>query len=152
MIAMDTDHGIASLEALVGTKVGAYAIERLLGTGGMGAVFVGVHDQTGWRRAIKVIRPELAAIADFRRRFLEEARLLDALTHPHIVRVYELAQHDAHVYLVMELLEGKTLAEKLPATKTFPSASLVTALPAPPCACRAQRPFPAGSSFTIKAS
>ncbi len=110
---MHAEEDMGALEALLGSKVGAYTIERLLGTGGMGAVFVGVHDQTAWRRAIKVIRPELAAIADFRRRFLDEARLLDALTHANIVRVYELAQHEAHVYLVMELLEGKTLAEKV---------------------------------------
>jgi eukaryotic-like serine/threonine-protein kinase len=103
----------SGLEKLVGTQLGAYAIERLLGVGGMGAVFVGRHTKTDWSRAIKVVLPAMAASAEFRRRFHDEARLLDSLRHDNLVRVYELGETPEHLYLVMELLAGKTVGERL---------------------------------------
>jgi formylglycine-generating enzyme required for sulfatase activity len=108
---MDQD-SVDALAKLVGSTMGAYRLERLLGAGGMGAVFVGRHLQTDWERAIKVIRPEMAAVQQFRTQFLAEAKILDALNHPNILRVYELAQHETHLYLVTELLNGDTVGER----------------------------------------
>ena len=109
----DDSANLSGLTRLVGSSLGAYRIERLVGVGGMGAVFVGRHQQTGWERAIKVIRPEMAALDEFRRRFLEEAKILDSLNHPNILRVYELAEAPPHLYLVTELLAGSTVGERL---------------------------------------
>jgi serine/threonine protein kinase/formylglycine-generating enzyme required for sulfatase activity len=109
---MSDDDSVTGLVKLVGSELGAYRIEKLLGAGGMGAVFVGRHVKTGWERAIKVIRPEMAALDEFRRRFLDEAKILDGLNHPNILRVYELAEAGPHLYLVTELLVGTTVGAK----------------------------------------
>src|SRR5262245_26858022 len=96
---------------------GKYEIEALCGRGGMGAVYRATHAGTGRRVAVKVIAPELAGNSEFIERFRREAKTIGLLRHPNIVNVTDFgvtgegAQTIA--YLVMEYLEGQTLAERL---------------------------------------
>lgn len=103
-------------QKIVGQIVAGYRLHKILGHGASAIVFRGESVASpGIFRAIKVIRPELAASVEFQKRFQMESRTLNELVHPHIVRFYS-AQHDAaHGVLVMdiELLEGETLADRM---------------------------------------
>jgi serine/threonine protein kinase len=91
-------------------KTGYYQIQRLLGEGGMGAVYEAVHRMTGRRVAIKMLRPELAERVDLQGRFFNEARTTSFLDHPGIVRVFDVARtDDGAAYMVMELCPGPSL-------------------------------------------
>src|SRR5262245_41688461 len=72
-----------------GAQVGSFRLVKLLGTGGMGSVYLGEHVDIGKRAAIKVLRPELAKQADSVTRFLREARLVSKLKHPSIVEIFD---------------------------------------------------------------
>ena len=96
-----------------GTCVGVYEIRELLGEGGMGAVYRASDSRLKRDVAIKVIRPDLAADADRAARFEREARLLASLNHPHIAVVHGLEHADDVRLLVLELVPGDTLAERL---------------------------------------
>ena len=73
-----------------GTTLGKYRIIRLLGEGGMGAVYEGLHVEIGKRVAIKAMNPVLAAIPEARARFVREAQLTSRVRHPHIVDVTDI--------------------------------------------------------------
>jgi eukaryotic-like serine/threonine-protein kinase len=96
-----------------GARLGPYTIRALVGSGGMGEVYC-AHDPRLRRDvALKVIASALGTDAEMRRRFDEEARLAASLDHPRICAVYDIG-HEAGVdFLVMELLEGETLATRL---------------------------------------
>src|SRR5688572_27328192 len=79
-------------DVLVGTTVGAYRIARLLGVGGMGRVYKGVHPAIGSRVAIKVLSRECADRPDLVERFFSEARAVNLIRHESIVNVLDLAQ------------------------------------------------------------
>src|SRR6478672_4666382 len=93
-----------------GTFLGKYQVVRLLGEGGMGAVYEGVHVAIGKKVALKVMSPALAANADARARFLREAQLTSRVRHPHAVDVTDVGSEGALTFLVMELLDGEDLA------------------------------------------
>ncbi|MBL9004058.1 MAG: serine/threonine protein kinase [Myxococcales bacterium] len=94
--------------------IGRYRIQRVLGSGGMGTVYEGVHETLGRRAAIKVLRAEYALDPDVARRFLDEARASSQVEHPGIVQVYEFGEDPPGLpYLVMEFLKGESLAERL---------------------------------------
>jgi serine/threonine protein kinase len=96
------------------TTIGNYRIERELGRGGMGAVYIGVHQLIGKRAAIKVLLPQVSQRADLVQRFFNEARAATAIRHPGIVEVYDYGiGDDGNAFLVMEYLEGETLASRL---------------------------------------
>jgi len=96
---------------------GKYEIEELCGRGGMGAVYRATHVGTGRRVAVKVIAPELAGDSEFIERFRREAKTIGLLRHPNIVNVTDFGVTgegpQTIAYLVMEYLEGQTLAERL---------------------------------------
>jgi serine/threonine-protein kinase len=93
-----------------GTIVGGYRIERPLGRGGMGAVYVAVHERLGRSVALKVLPPELAADPGFRARFLRECEAVARLEHPHIVPIYDAGESaDGMLYLAMRLVPGGDL-------------------------------------------
>jgi eukaryotic-like serine/threonine-protein kinase len=92
-----------------GDQVGPYRLEAELGHGGMGQVFRARDSRLGRVVAIKFIRPEFASDEEFRRRFTREARTISTLNHPHVCALYDIAEHDGCVYLVMEYVEGETL-------------------------------------------
>jgi serine/threonine protein kinase len=89
-----------------------YKIERQIGSGGMGVVYQ-ASDVTGKAGsvALKVIREDIAGDPAQRKRFLNEAYLVDQLSHPNIVQVYERGEHEQTLYIAMELLEGRSLAQ-----------------------------------------
>lgn len=90
-----------------------YRVERLLGEGGMGTVLEAVHLFTGKKVAIKWMLPALSAEPQACARFLREAQIAGRLEHPSIVDVYDVGRERGSMYLVMELLHGETLADRL---------------------------------------
>jgi tetratricopeptide (TPR) repeat protein/predicted Ser/Thr protein kinase len=96
-----------------GVRLGPYQLEALLGEGGMGQVFRARDTRLGRPVAIKVIRAEQAQRPDFRVRFQREARATAALNHPHICTLYDVGEDQGASYLVMEYVEGQTLAARL---------------------------------------
>ena len=98
---------------MIGTQFGGYQILSLLGTGGMGEVYRARDTKLGRDVAIKVLPAFFANDPDRLARFAREARLLAALNHPHIATIHGLEEADGVRALVMELVEGPTLAEKL---------------------------------------
>ena len=105
-----------TLETLRSALAGQYAIDRLLGVGAMGTVYLG-RDVTLERAvAIKVINPDLAATRTFRERFLLEARTVANLRHPSIVAVYAAGEAGGYLYFVMELVGGESLRDLLDRT------------------------------------
>ncbi len=93
---------------------GRYLVESTLGQGGMGLVLKASHKFTGAKVALKVLRPELTLDSEVQNRFLGEARAPSAIGHPGIVQVVDAGKAaDGLLYLVMELLEGKTLRDAM---------------------------------------
>ena len=110
---------------MIGQQIGHYKVLSKLGEGGMGQVFV-AHDLKLDRRvAVKMLPASMAADADRRERLTREARAVASLNHPNIVTVYSIEDIDGISFVAMELVEGKTLAELLPA-KGFPLEKLLT--------------------------
>jgi len=86
-----------------------YLIERLLGQGGMGAVYKATHLGTTRAVAIKIIRPQLSSNEEFVERFRREASSAAGLQHPNVVAVYDRGEFDGTYYIAMEYLEGRSL-------------------------------------------
>lgn len=92
--------------------VGGYRVERMLGRGGMGIVYVAVQSSLDRPVALKVLRPELAQDPAFVERFRREGRMQAAIEHPHVLDVYEVGEVPSHgLFLAMRLVVGPTLAE-----------------------------------------
>ncbi|HSO38871.1 MAG TPA: serine/threonine-protein kinase [Labilithrix sp.] len=101
-------------EALVGkTIAGRYVLRGLLGHGGMGAVYEAEHLGLGKRVAIKFVDPEFATDEKVVARFAREARAMSAIESAHIVTVFDAGTEDGRPYLVMELLRGEDLGQRL---------------------------------------
>jgi serine/threonine protein kinase len=98
-----------------GAQIGPYKIEAVLGQGGMGQVFRVRDTRLGRIVAIKLIRSEHAEKGDFRHRFKREARAISALNNPYICSLHDIGEQDGSPYLVMEYVEGETLAAMLKA-------------------------------------
>ena len=96
-----------------GTKLGAYEIVALIGAGGMGEVYEGKDTRLDRSVAIKVLPEQLSHEPERRERFEREARAVSSLNHPHICTLYDVGEQDGIVYIVMELIEGETLAARL---------------------------------------
>jgi Tol biopolymer transport system component len=96
-----------------GTRLGPYEISTPLGAGGMGEVYLARDTRLGRDVAIKVLPPHLAGTADARARFEREARAVSSLNHPHICTLYDVGREADTDFLVMERLEGETLASRL---------------------------------------
>ena len=94
----------------VGSRVGGYTVMRLLGQGGMGQVFLAEHPRIARRVAVKVLLPELSANESVVERFFVEARATSLIKHPGIVEVLDCNVLDNQAYIVMEFLEGESLA------------------------------------------
>jgi Tol biopolymer transport system component len=103
-----------------GTRLGPYEIITALGTGGMGEVYKARDTRLNRSVAVKVLPPELAADPDRRARFEREAHAIAALSHPHICTIHDIGRDNGTDYLVMELLEGETLADRLGRAKARP--------------------------------
>src|SRR5438034_5985896 len=92
-----------------GTRLGPYEISSPLGAGGMGEVYRARDTRLERAVAIKILPAELSSSAQLKMRFEREAKTISQLNHPHICTLYDVGDN----YLVMELLEGETLADKL---------------------------------------
>src|SRR5688572_27069013 len=99
-----------------GTQLGSYEIVSLLGAGGMGEVYRARDPRLKREVALKVLPDVAAADADRRERFTREALAVAALNHPHIVTIHSVEDAGTAVFLTMELVEGRSLAEALPPT------------------------------------
>ncbi len=107
---------ICAMPLSPGTQLGSYEIVSLLGAGGMGEVYRARDPRLKREVALKVL-PDVAAVdADRRERFTREALAVAALNHPHIVTIHSVEDAGTAVFLTMELVEGRSLAEALPAT------------------------------------
>jgi serine/threonine-protein kinase len=101
-----------------GNTLGNWKLEKIIGEGAMGRVYLGTHNRIGRKAAVKVLKAEHASSTELVHRFIQEAQAVNAIKNEHIVEVYdfgELAKPDGArlVYCVMELLEGEALAETL---------------------------------------
>ena len=102
---------IMSLSA--GTKLGPYEIQAPLGAGGMGEVYRARDTRLERTVAVKVLPDHLSCDPESSQRFEREARTISSLNHPHICALYDIGTQDGIDFLVMEYLEGQTLADRL---------------------------------------
>src|SRR3989442_1902959 len=126
----------------VGQRFGPYEIGSLLGAGGMGEVYRARDTKLARDVAIKILPHAFTADADRRARFEREARLLAALNHPHIGAIYGFEDREGIHALVLELVEGETLAERLARSKD-------RALPDTGRGRSSDRPIPIGEALAI---
>src|SRR5262249_45850685 len=96
-----------------GTRLGPYEITALLGMGGMGEVYRATDTNLKRQVAIKVLPVSVADDADRLARFQREAEVLAALNHPNIAHIHGLEKSDGTIALVMELVEGPTLSDRM---------------------------------------
>jgi Tol biopolymer transport system component len=96
-----------------GSRLGPYEIIAPLGAGGMGEVYKARDTRLDRIVAIKILADALASDPQFRQRFDREARAISQFDHPHICAVYDVGEHNRTAYLVMQYLEGETLADRL---------------------------------------
>src|SRR5262245_28678969 len=97
----------------IGTQIGAHEIIALLGKGGMGEVYRARDTKLKREVAIKILPDEFASSPDRVARFQREAELLASLNHPNIAAIYDLQEAAGVRFLILELVEGDTLAERL---------------------------------------
>src|SRR6202453_5354258 len=96
-----------------GTKLGPYQIQSPLGAGGMGEVYKAKDTRLDRTVAIKILAAGLSSSPEIKQRFEREARTVSSLNHAHICQLYDVGSQNGTEYLVMEYLEGETLAERL---------------------------------------
>ena len=96
-----------------GATLGPYQIDAPLGAGGMGEVYKATDTRLDRTVAIKVLPAHVAADPDLKQRFEREAKTISSLNHPHICTLYDIGSQDGIDFLVMEYLDGETLAQRL---------------------------------------
>jgi serine/threonine protein kinase len=96
-----------------GTRLGPYEIVAPLGAGGMGEVYRARDTRLDRTVAVKILPSHLSSDATLRQRFDQEAKAISSLSHPHICALYDVGHQDGTDFLVMEYLEGETLAKLL---------------------------------------
>src|SRR4051812_19008701 len=93
---------------------GRFRLERCIGVGGMGVVWAATNTNTLRRVALKVLKADSASDRQVRKRFLREARAASAVRHPNVVEILDVVElEDGSPAMVMELLEGESLAKRL---------------------------------------
>src|SRR5512134_2214742 len=97
----------------VGSRLGPYELTAPIGAGGMGEVWRGRDTRLARDVAVKVLPAGFTKDEQFRARFEREARTISSLNHPHICTLFDVGEQDGAHFLVMELLEGETLADRL---------------------------------------
>src|SRR6185436_13730082 len=103
----------ANPELRAGTLLGAYCIESLIGAGGMGEVYRARDTRLDRTVAIKILPPQLRQSPELQARFEREARLVSQLAHPNICTLHDVGRQDTVDFLVMEYVEGESLAARL---------------------------------------
>jgi HD-like signal output (HDOD) protein len=110
---------------LVGQTIGSYRVTRELGEGGMGCVYLAEHTLIGRKAAVKVLNPAIASDPEVVSRFFTEARAVNDIRHPNIVEVTDFGRFGAYYCIVMEYLEGETLAARLGRVRVFDEPGVV---------------------------
>ena len=95
---------------MIGKTVGPYRILKELGAGGMGRVYLVADVRLGRQVALKIFDPKAGIDAHAKRRFTTEARAAAALSHPHILAIYDVGESDGLVFIAMEYVEGERSA------------------------------------------
>jgi serine/threonine-protein kinase len=95
----------------IGDTFAGYRILRLLGSGGMGEVYLVQHPNLPRQDALKVLRPDLSSDPSFRDRFIREADLAAGLRHPHIVGIHDRGEHDGQLWIAMDYIDGTDAAQ-----------------------------------------
>jgi serine/threonine protein kinase len=96
-----------------GAKLGPYAIQSAIGAGGMGEVYKARDTRLGRDVAIKVLPQHLSSNPELKERFEREARAISSLNHPRICTLHDIGHQDGIDFLVMEYMEGQSLAQRL---------------------------------------
>jgi tRNA A-37 threonylcarbamoyl transferase component Bud32 len=96
---------------MIGKTLKHYEVEKLLGKGGMGVVYRARDVRLDRPVALKILKPELTADPDKKKRFLQEARSASAVTHPAIAQIYDVDEVEGKAFMVMEFVEGKTVSQ-----------------------------------------
>src|SRR5215470_8545549 len=96
-----------------GTRLGPYQIVAAIGAGGMGEVYRARDTRLGRDVAVKILPKEMSADATSKQRFEREAKTISGLNHPNICVLHDVGSQDGVDYLVMECVEGETLAKRL---------------------------------------
>ncbi|QNJ90982.1 serine/threonine protein kinase [Mycolicibacterium fluoranthenivorans] len=99
----------------IGETFAGYRVLRLLGSGGMGEVYLVQHPRLPRQEALKVLRPEFSRDISFRERFIREADLAAGLRHPHVVGVHDRGEHDGQLWIAMDYIEGTDVGHLLEA-------------------------------------
>ncbi|OPX05566.1 serine/threonine-protein kinase [Mycobacterium sp. AT1] len=101
-----------------GAVFAGYTIRRLLGTGGMGEVYLVQHPRLPRQEALKILPADVSADPDYRQRFAREADIAASLWHPHIVAIHDRGEHDGQLWITMDYVEGtdasRLLRERYP--------------------------------------
>lgn len=105
------EQNLTSTKHFIGKNVGTYKIEKLLGSGGMGQVYLAHDKKLNRKIALKILPAEYTTNDERIKRFKMEARAVSALNHPYIVTVYDVGTEDGISYIATEYVEGKTLRE-----------------------------------------
>src|SRR5712691_8270892 len=116
------------MDPLIGKGVSHYTVVRRLGSGGMGVVYEAEDSRLGRRVALKFLPPEMAHDTPSLERFQREARAASALNHPGICTVFAIEEHERQHFIVMELLEGQTLAQMMTERRLEPTSMLDLAI------------------------
>lgn len=115
--------------SLVGAQFGNYRAEKLLGSGSMGEVYLGVHPEIAREVAIKVMAADIAEHPAMQSRFLEEARALSRIKHPNVIEIYDFGRlPSGQPYYVMELLSGRPLSDEMARVGQFSASDLLPML------------------------
>src|SRR3989475_879676 len=110
---------------LIGRTFAQYRVTASIGAGGMGEVYRATDTRLGRDVAIKVLPASMAGHPERRQRFEQEARSASALNHPNILTVYDIGETDGTTYIAMELVDGKTLRERLASGDPLPTKRLL---------------------------
>jgi serine/threonine-protein kinase len=112
-------------ETVIGATIGNYLVQKEVGHGGMGVVYIAEHPLIGRKVAVKVLKPDYSRNQEVVNRFFNEARATAQLKHPGLVEVLDFGYDaDENAYLVMEFLEGESLAARLEREGRIPEAEL----------------------------
>ncbi len=111
LMAKELAQNHTEILSLVGKEFGTYKIERAIGAGGMGEVYLAHDDKLNRKVALKILPAEFLADAERIKRFEREAQMVSALNHPYIVTIYDVGSADGVNYIATEFVEGETVRD-----------------------------------------